>query len=182
MRLIRKPGKSHRVSIRTTQDQWIAFPRRADDKGWITLSDVDVVLAVSVDDVAAPSAARVHWIGADDMRTRFDKAYKVRRTAGHTLHLGRGIWIPLYIPDDGTPRLAGGGAGLDHPEIARVPLANGVGAQQVDEPGRAPARSAVRTSESGSSEDGPLTIPEAKRRLAATLGVSEASIKITIEG
>jgi hypothetical protein len=45
-----------RVSIRTTQNQWIAFPRRLDNKGWGTLSDVDVVLAVSVDDVEQPKA------------------------------------------------------------------------------------------------------------------------------
>ncbi len=124
VRLISKSGeKSRRVSIRTTQDQWIAFPRRLDDKGWITLSDVDVVLAVSVDDALHPTAALVHWIEGDDMRARFDRTYEARRKAGHQIHLGRGVWLPLYIADDhNTARYAGGGAGLDNPEIARVHL------------------------------------------------------------
>src|SRR5687767_4749297 len=67
VRRISKDGESRRVSIRTTQDQWIAFPRTADGKDWVTLPDVDVVLAVSVDDVKSPAFALVHWIEADEM-------------------------------------------------------------------------------------------------------------------
>jgi hypothetical protein len=171
VRLITKLGEKVRISIRTTQDQWIAFPRRLDDKGWGTLSDVDAVLAVSVDDVAHPAAAVVHWIGADDMRARFDRTYKARLKAGHRIPLGRGVWLPLYIADDhSTARHAGGGAGLDHPEIARVPL-NGASSapEEMDKP------------EDTDREGKLLTIAEAKRRLALTLGVPEASIKISVK-
>jgi hypothetical protein len=38
-----------------------------------------------------------------------------------------------------------------------------------------------RTPNRGAREEPPLTIPEAKRRLAATLGVEPSSIKITVE-
>jgi hypothetical protein len=179
VRLIRKGNTSHRVSVRTTQDQWIAFPRRANDKGWVTLSDVDVVVVASVDDADNPQAARVHWLNADKLLARFDRAYKTRKEAGHTIPLARGIWIPLYIAEDGNPRYAGGGAGLDAPEIARVPLAvtNTRGESQM------PAQAALAWPRGNGTEDydKPLTIAEAKRRLALTFGVPETSIKISVE-
>jgi hypothetical protein len=171
VRLITKGGQSRRVSVRTTQDQWIAFPRQADDKGWVTLSEVDVVLAVSVDDVEHPNAALVHWIEGDDMRARFDRGYKARREAGHQIPLGRGVWLPLYIAEDSNvARYVGGGAGIDHPEIARVPLDSG-----------APPPDVTDEAEHNWDEDRPLTISEAKRRLALSLGVPESSIKISVE-
>ncbi len=76
MRLITKASKSHKLAIRTTQDKCLAFPWRMDDKGWSTLSEADVVLAVSVDDAQHPTAALVHWIEGGDMRARFDRACK----------------------------------------------------------------------------------------------------------
>ena len=84
IRTIRKGGESYRISIRTSQDQWIAFPRREDDKAWVTLSSVDVVVVVSVDDLRHPSAARVHWIEADKLRVRFDRAYMARKKAKYS--------------------------------------------------------------------------------------------------
>src|SRR5262245_30293778 len=97
VRRITKGGKRLKVAIRTTQDTWIAFPRTQDDKGWVTLSDVDVVIAVSVDDPDEPRFAQVHWIDAEEMRDRFDRAYAARMAAGHTIPLGRGVWVPLYV-------------------------------------------------------------------------------------
>ncbi|PYQ19685.1 MAG: hypothetical protein DMF81_21060 [Acidobacteria bacterium] len=181
IRTIRKGGESYRISIRTSQDQWIAFPRREDDKAWVTLSSVDVVVVVSVDDLRHPSAARVHWIEADKLRVRFDRAYMARKKAKYSVPLGRGLWIPLYIDEDGSPSHAGGGVGNMYPEIARVPLA-------ATEPERDPlvASRAIATQirANGSvapADDQSLTIGEAKRRLALTLGVPEASIKISVE-
>jgi len=171
MRLITKAGKSHKVAIRTTQDQWLAFPRRMDDKGWLTLSEVDVVLAVSVDDAQHPTAALVHWIEGDDMRARFDRAYKARRKARYRVPLGRGVWLPLYIRDDqNIVRYVGGGAGLDHPEIARVPI-----------DGESPTEGGTNEPLHSDGEDKSLNIAEAKRRLALSLGVAESSIKISVE-
>lgn len=171
VRMIKKGGEQpRRISIRTSQDQWIAFPRNAEDSGWTTLSEVEVVLAVSV---AGPEAL-VHWLEADELRERFDRAYKARLDANYRIPLGRGVWVPLYIPEDGTPTHAGGGAGLDHPEIARVPLEGPADTAPPSEP-PAPSRS------HSAAEDKPLTIAEAKRRLALTFGVSEANIKISVE-
>lgn len=181
VRLIKKDGeRARRVSIRTTQDQWIAFPRRADDAGWGTLADVDVVLAVSVDDPRSPAAALVHWLEGDDMRARFDRAYATRLEAGHTITPERGVWIPLYIGEDGVPTHAGGGGGIEHPPIARVSLLDGA-PQGTGIDGWITPRSSRAHQAPTPSEDQLLTIAEAKRRLALTFGVSETSIKISVE-
>jgi hypothetical protein len=171
VRRITKGGKSRKVSIRTSQDRWIAFPRNQTDNGWITLSDVDVVLAVSVDDSDDPKFAQVHMIEGNEMRQRFDRAYKARKAAGRSIPLGRGVWVPLYHPDRTDPVTdVGGGAGLEHPPIARVPLGPSL-----------PDSDVFAETEEADSRDKPLTIAEAKRRLAMTFGVEPSSIKITVE-
>jgi hypothetical protein len=171
VRRITKGGKSRKVSIRTSQDAWIAFPRNEADNGWVTLSEVDVVLAVSVDDGDDPKFAQVHMIEADEMRQRFDRAYGARIAAGYSIPLGRGVWVSLYHPDATDPVThVGGGAGLDHPPIARVPF----------EPEESDSDVLLETKDLD-NRDMPLTIAEAKRRLAVTLGVDPSSIKITVE-
>src|SRR5438874_284259 len=81
VRRISKDGDRKLVSIRTTQDTWLAFPPKPNGKGWFTLDDVDVVLAVSVDPTSKREAW-VHWLPADEMRERYDLAYKARKDAG----------------------------------------------------------------------------------------------------
>src|SRR4029077_6389058 len=111
VRQVTKGGKSRKVSIRPSQDNWIAFPRNKKDNAWITLSDVDIVLAVSVDDQDDPKFAQVHMIEADEMRKRFDRAYAARKAADYRIPLGRGVWLPLYHPDSTDPVThVGGGA------------------------------------------------------------------------
>jgi hypothetical protein len=171
VRRITKGGESRKVSIRTSQDTWIAFPRNDADNGWVTLADVDVVLAVSVDDCDDPKFAQVHMIEADEMRQRFDRAYGARIAAGYRIPLRRGVWVSLYDPDAADPVThVGGGAGLDHPPIAHVPL----------EPKESNQDVIVETKVMHNG-DKPLTIAEAKRRLAMTLGVDPSSIKIMVE-
>lgn len=172
VRRISKNGKSHLALIKTSQDQFLAIPRNADDAGWLTLDDVDVVIAAVVDDPAHPKVAWVHWFEAKDLRQRFDAAYKARRKAGHSIPVGRGLWLALY--DDETRsavQAVGAGAGSAHPPIARVPLEEADG-DAVTNGGKPP-------------DDGdrfaPLTIPEAKARLARTLGVDPGAIRITVE-
>lgn len=170
VRRITKGDVTKKVSIRTTQDRWIAFPRNDADNGWATLGEVDWVVAVSVDNRDNPRFAQVHMIDGDEMRARFDRAYAARRNAGYTLPKGRGVWVSLYDSESNDPVThVGAGAGLSHPPIARVPLT--VQSEAVE-----------RNADSSNFElnEAPLTIPEAKRRLAQSFGVSEDSIKITI--
>lgn len=169
VRRIAKNGESQVVSIRTTQDTYIAFPRTRDDKAWVTLADVDAVVAVSVDP-DDKRFARVHLLPGDEMRDRFDRTYTARRGAGHSIPLGRGIWLSLYHDEAvSPPHLVGAGAGVAHPAIARVPLD--------------PSDEVVDAGEQRESKrvgEGPIA--EAKRRLAAALGVDPDSIDITIRG
>lgn len=172
VRRISKRDQSKIVSIRTTQDTWIAFPRTSDDSDWITLSDVDAVVAASVNDQHDPRFAKVHIIDGAEMRSRFDRAYTARIKAGHSIPPGRGVWVSLYNPEANDPvSSVGAGAGLKHPAIATVPLdaESGGGTE-----GRA-------DQEAAGMEEPPLTIAEAKRRLAITLGVDPSNIKISVE-
>jgi hypothetical protein len=174
VRRITKGGTSKIVSIRTTQDTTIAFPRDKKDKSWVTLGGVDAVVAVSVDSQENPKFAQVHMIDGAEMRDRFDRAYKARLAAGHTIPRGRGVWVPLYIADStDQPSHVGAGAGLKNPPISRVPL-NSVDLTPHIKPPEFP--------EVGHEDNEPLlTIPEAKRRLAITLGVDPSNIKILVD-
>lgn len=171
VRRIIKQGDSRVVSIRTTQDTWIAFPRTQDDKEWLTLSDVDAVVAVSVDDKDNPKFALVHMIDGDNLRDRFDRAYAARKAAGYKIPIGRGMWVSLYLKDSAhTPTHVGAGAGLDYPPLARIPL----------DPSDLPAPRAEKPAAAPDAEQ-PLTLAEAKRRLALTFGVDPSNIKIIVD-
>jgi hypothetical protein len=184
LRQITKDGVSQRVSIRTSQDAWIAFPPKAGGQGWVTLDDVDFVVASSVDDKHNPTFARVHMVPGDEARDRWNRAYQARKAANHVMPEGRGIWLSLYDPEASDPvSHVGAGMGNDFPAIATLdlrtaslPNVGGEAADEddADEEGDEPVV-AVPVVEA------PLTIPEAKRRLAIALGVPETAIKITIE-
>ena len=174
VRRITKGKEEKTVSIRTSRDTWIAFPRTSDDAAWATLADVDFVVASSVADRVNPRFAQVHLVPGDEMRQRFDRAYAARKKAGHTMPVGRGIWLSLYEKEASAPvSLVGGGIGLAHPPIAKVPLTG-----QEIEAEDADSEPAQSVAAAGAS----LTIAEAKRGLARSFGVSEDAIEITIRG
>ena len=174
LRRVTKGGVSKLVSIRTTQDTWVAFARDKQDTGFVTLSHVDPVLAVSVDDADEPCFAQAHLIDGDEMRDRYDRAYQARLDAGHSIPVGRGVWVSLYQQEAQTPvNRIGAGAGLAHPAILRT-LLDGPGP---DEPGESDG---FEEADSAMVEEN-LTIAEAKHRLAMTFGVDPSSVKITIE-
>lgn len=181
VRRITLDSQSKLVSIRTSQDQYIAFPRTPDDKQWNTLDAVDAVVAVSVDNRENPTKAKVHFIEAEEVRRRFDQAYQARRDAGHSVPVGRGIWVPLYLPHAETPVYqVGGGLGLDFPPIAETDLiVNGTDILPSDSD--ADEDVAALPASPVAEQHGPLTISEAKRQLAETFGVSPDQVKITIE-
>ncbi len=172
VRRITKGKESKVVSIRTTQDRSIAFPRIEGDKSWRTLDVVDAVVAASVDDKEDPHFANIHLLPGDEMRDRFNRTYEARLRAGHTIPVGRGVWLSLYANESFSPvHLLGAGAGNKHPPFAKVPLDATIlisADNEVDE-------------EEPKGDEG-LTIAEAKRRLGITFGVDPSSIKIIVEG
>jgi hypothetical protein len=180
IRRITKNGTTKLAALRTSQDLWIAFPRNEDDTAWATLGEVDVVVASSVDDSTNPQYAQVHIFDAAELRERFDRAYAARKAADHSLPVGRGVWVSLYR-DEATdpPSLVGAGIGNLRPPIARIPLD---APETVAAPPAPPAPIRPPAVSFADPDDRPLTIPEAKLRLARTLGVDPGSIRITVEG
>jgi hypothetical protein len=172
VRRITKGKNSKVVSIRTTQDRSIAFPRIEGDKSWRTLDEVDAVVAASVDDKENPQFANIHLLPGDEMRDRFNRTYQARLKAGHTIPIGRGVWLSLYADESANPvHHVGAGAGNKYPPFAKVPL---------DATTLISAESEVDEDESKADEG--LTIAEAKRRLGIKFGVDPSSIKIIVEG
>ena len=173
---ITKNGVSKLAAIRTSQDTWVAFLRNKDNTKWTTLADVDVVVAASVDHKLDPKFVQIHMIDANEMRERFDRAYAARRAAGHSLPEGRGVWVSLYEEESTDPvSRVGAGAGIAHPPIVRVPL------DEVDAPASSTPAAAAETPQASNADEEPLTIADAKARLARTLGVDLENIKITVE-
>jgi hypothetical protein len=182
LRRITKGGVSKLVTIRTTQDRWVAFPRNKQDTAFTTLEEVDFVVAASVDDKENPRFAKIHLLPGDEMRERFERNYEARKRAGYSLPKGRGIWVALYEQDMNDPvnRVAAG-AGLKHPPIATLPLVPVYGAADEAEGDEMDAE-AEQVTAAPESDETPLTIGEAKRRLAKSLGVPVEAISITING
>ena len=175
VRRIIKGNESKVVAIRTTQDTRIAFQRDSEDKEWVTLSIVDMVVAVSVDDVDNPRFANVHFIDGAEMRDRFDRSYNARMAAGHSIGAGRSMWLELYEPEQSDPpRRVGAGVGLKHKPVATFPLSEVEASDKKSKPAAVEAVPIV-------SKNTPLSISDARHQLAETLGVDPANVKITIE-
>lgn len=174
VRRLRRGQETVLASFKSTQDTWLAFSRTPDDKAWSTLEDVDVVVVISIDDRHSPRFANVHFVKKEDLVPRFDKAYQARLAADHSIPIGRGVWISLYDEEKASPvNLIGAGVGIDFPPIAKVPLEN--------HPASAPLATAPAPAIVMGADDGPLTITEAKRRLALTFGVDPSAVKISVE-
>lgn len=171
VRRIVRNGESQIVSIRTTQDTWIAFPRSTDDKGWVTLDDVDTVIAVTVDDRDAPKWAAAYKVSAQEMRQRFDRAYRARKNAGHSVPAGRGIWVSMFAKEDpAVVGTIGGGIAVGKNPMLRVGLSENTESDELPE------------TVAAAPVEAPLTIAEAKRRIALSFGVDPEKVKILIEG
>ena len=111
-------------------------------------------------------------VGGDEMRKRFDRAYRARLGAGHTIPVGRGVWVSMFLAEDpDAPSSVGGGIALDKKPLLSMkldaPFDEGSPEVSAPVPGR--------------GEEAPLTIAEAKRRLAQSLGVAPEKVKIVIE-
>jgi hypothetical protein len=173
VRRIVKDDKQYTVSIRTTQNTWIAFPRDEDDAGWVTLDDVDYVVAVTVDKKENPKECMVFMVEGDEMRARFNRAYQARLDAGRKRMPGRqGMWVSMFEPEDpNRPQSVGGGIALGKEPLLTEPIQAQPEADPSDGlPAALPAHG-----------EAPLTIAEAKLRLSESLGVAPDKIKILIE-
>jgi hypothetical protein len=181
---LRKNGLMFTTSIRTTRDRWIAFPPLNGGKKWKTLDDVQRVLVATVDEKESPQKVLVYMFDATEVRERFDASHAARINAGHVVRDDYGMWVALDTRPAGHPSNVGSGLADKYRPIATYSIAalieSGAGRESWDSevvapPEESPARAGAEPDEA------PLTIAEAKRRLARTFGVNEANIKITVE-
>ncbi len=180
---LEKAGQGRVTSIRTTRDRWIAFPPLVNGTKWKTLDDVELVLVAAVDDKERPKNVQIYLFEAAEVRQRFDAAYSARVEAGNVLRDNYGMWIALDTKPPGPANSVGSGLADKYKPIATFSLealvksgiANEVAALEPD------LETPAGQIETRDDAEPPLTIAEAKRRLAISLGVSPSSIKITVE-
>jgi hypothetical protein len=154
------------ITIRTSQNQRLAFARDKTDQFWKGLEATFwTVIVSSVDSIWDPKHAHIHKFEKDEVRRRLDKAYAARNKVGKFTKPGTPITIALYDREGKDPELdfVGAGIGIEFPPIATVPLSKYMSL--------APKKR--------KSTD--LRIPEARRRLAATYGVPTSAVTITID-
>lgn len=93
---ISKKGKDGRVSIRTTQNRWIAYQPQDGGKHWKTLDAVDFVCvsAFSYDESSdSPTGVDVHLIEANVIRDVFNQNHSARISEDHTVTDNFGMWV-----------------------------------------------------------------------------------------
>jgi hypothetical protein len=179
---VKKNGKSQKACIRTTRDRWFAFPPLEDGKEWKTLDDVDVVIVAAVDSRDNPENIEVYIFPAAEVRKRFDAAFAARTKAGQTVRINFGMWVGLDQDPRNIPASVGSGLVDTFKAVAVVPILDLLPA--ADEAGKTsePDEVGDEAPAEDVDNDPPLTIAEAKRRLALTFNVDPANIKIIVEG
>ncbi|WP_424579252.1 hypothetical protein [Bradyrhizobium sp. USDA 241] len=175
--MITKWGKTRKASIRTTRDRWFAFPPLENGKKWKTLDEVDVVIVATVDDRHDPKNVEVYIFPAAEVRKRFDASYAARVAAGQTMRDNFGMWVALDKKERNSPADVGSGIVDHYKPVAVIPIADLL----ADADEEIAEAASADESAPDVDNDPPLTIPEAKRRLALTLGLKPENIKITVE-
>jgi hypothetical protein len=181
---VTKDGRTQKACIRTTQDRWFAFPPLDNGKKWKTLSEVDLVIVAAVDSRDEPENVEVYLLPASEVRTRFDAAYAARADAGQILKNNFGMWVRLDQDTRELPASVGSGIIDTHKTVAVFPISELLaadGGEVEEEILNEDARSDDASTNDFENEP-PLTIAEAKRRLAMTFNVDPANIKIIVEG
>ena len=170
---IEEGGQPKRVSVRTTRDRQFAFPPMNNGTKWKTLSDADIVVVASVDDPDDPSRIEVYRFDANEVRERFDAAYKERIEAGRSEPDNFGMWVKLDADTRGLPGSVGSGLASKHEPIAVYPLDQLIGEDKVSE----------RAEGGEDPEPVPDTIAEimlrARERIALLSGVSVEAVKLS---
>lgn len=169
---ITKEGVTQVASIRTTRDRWFAFPP-LDDK-WKTLDDVEIVVVSAVDDPEDPRSAQVYLFSADEVRDRFNAAYKARIEAGKKVRHNFGMWVCLDEDTRGIAASVGSGIAAEHDPIAAFPLSQ---IESVDVPQQ-------HIKKMDDVATAPVTISEvlasAKAQIATLAGVGTDQIKLDL--
>ena len=181
-----KGSQTKIASMRTTQDRYIAYPPLDNGQRWKTLDDVELVLVAAVDDKEDPHKVEVYLFDADEVRQRFRQSYAARVDAGQSVKNNFGMWLNLDNDQRGVPASEGSGLAEKQKPIAVFSIDDLIeealaSRASVFEPEPDGEQELAESNVAASKAEPPLTIAEAKRRLAQTLGVDPSCIKISVE-
>ncbi len=175
-----KGGKKQLVSIRTTRDRWIAFQPLEYGKKWKTLHNVDLVIVAAVDDREDPKNIQVYIFPVEEVRQRFDAAYKARSDEGHKNKDNFGMWVNLDTDNRGIAASVGSGLADKYKPIATYSIE----ALAADMP-EADAVDKVDATNAEEKETQPGTIAEvmawARTKVAEHAGVSVDRVKLDLK-
>ena len=175
-----KGGKKQLASIRTTRDRWIAFQPLEHGKKWKTLHNVDLVIVAAVDDREDPKNIQVYIFPAEEVRQRFDAAYKARSDEGHKNKDNFGMWVNLDTDNRGIAASVGSGLADKYKPIATYSIE----ALAADLP-EGDAVDEVDALDAEEKETQPGTIAEvmawARTKVAEHAGVSVDRVKLDLK-
>jgi len=120
--LTKKDGRQERVAIRTTNDRDFTFTSWDYGKKWKPLDDVDLVVVAAVDDPRHPRKVEVYRFAREEVRERFDEAYRARKAAGIHKDGKCQMWVGLDAANRGWPKSAGAGLADIHSPVVTYPL------------------------------------------------------------
>ena len=168
VRTVRDPGAepgeyaTYKTIIRTTQTVSISFTRNRDDTGWAGLQDVQYVTIARLDNTKNPQNAVVDTVAAEQIEERFNEAYAAFKAKGGTLKPKTGFWVPMS-------------------DLAGVSVQGRRSKHSLRPYLLLPDSAVLALPHAAEGAWAPLSIPEAKRRLALSHGVPEKNVKITIK-
>lgn len=176
-----KGGRTERVSIRTTRDRWFTFLPLGGGVNWKTLDEVEVVLVAALDRKHAPRVIEVYMFPADEVRKRFNAAYKARKEAKHKINETFGFWLALDRDTRPTATSVGSGLAEDFPPIAVYPISE----LRALAPEGGPGSAGAVGDNAQSEEWQPLTIAEAvdwaRQQVARLAGVKTDAVKLDLK-
>ena len=129
---------------------------------------MDIVIVAGVDHVDSPTAVLVYRFNAGEVRRRFNESYDATIAKGNKVSFNAGWWIPL---DKTRKNLAGEGIAATQEPFYRIPI------EELPPPD--PQKPLDPPDDPADQQDTvDQIIGEARRRLAACLGVDANRIKV----
>lgn len=173
---IEKNGKSGRVSIRTTQNRWIAYQPQNGGKNWKTLDDADYVCisAFDYDDDDDPTCIDVHFIKANTIRDAFNRSYKARTDDGASITDDFGMWTCMDECEGDRAVNVGSGFATDKNMIASYSLDDADNTDKKSSKSDLPSRSESRTLSVSAILD------DARTKISRITGIAVDSITLDL--
>lgn len=164
--VLKRGSETITAALRTTRDNWIAFPP-LEDGTWGTLSDVDAVLVSAL----VGGEAHIWLLPAEELISKFDAGKAFCESDGRVVSIGTGFWRYLFEPSARMKAHLKAGANLTggHEPLAVIQMALDEDADEESGEPRVDAGRCVLHA-----------IQTARADLAADLGLPIEAVQISI--